>query len=104
MKTYRHPTTKDIKPVANDASVQIAALKKLGYVEITGKDIEDEEGLTVTYEQVSRATQPAEPPALPKLTTPVPPGPTRDPSAPQQASAKAITREDVEPLGKGDKK
>jgi hypothetical protein len=98
MKTFQHPNTKEIRTANNDESVKIAALKKLGYVEITGDDITNEPSLGVTYEPVAKATQPAEPPALPKLTKPVPPAPTRDPGAPKQASGKAITREDVAPL------
>lgn len=113
-KTYRHPETRDIKTVDGKNEVQEAALKKLGYVEITAQDIENEPGLSVTYQQVTRAQVPVEPPPLPHLTTPVPPGPTRDTSAPAPATPGAITRDDVEgtapakdedaPLGKGDKK
>lgn len=98
MKTYQHPDTKEIRTVDDKADVQIAALEKLGYVAITGKDIANEETLSVTYEQVTKATEPTEPPALPKLTVPVPPGPTRDPDAPKQATPGAITRDDVAPL------
>lgn len=87
MKTYRHPDTKEIRTVADDADVQIAALEKLGYVAITGEDIASEPSLSVTYQTVSKATVPAEPPALPHLATPIPPGPTKDtsPTAPPTA-------------------
>lgn len=93
--TYRHPDTKEIRVVDSEADVQIAALTKLGYVAITGEDIAGEPSLSVTYEQVSKATQPTEPPALPKLTVPIPPGPTRDPESPKSPTPGAITREDV---------
>lgn len=87
MKTYQHPDTKEIRTVDEKNDVQTAALEKLGYVAITGKDITDAPSLSVTYEPVSKPTEPATPPALPKLTTPIPPGPTRDtsPTAPQDA-------------------
>lgn len=85
--TYRHPDTKDIKQVDPSNDVQIAAVEKLGYVKITGKDITNDPVLTVTHEQVTNATPAVEPPALPKLTKPIPPGPTRDtsPTAPPDA-------------------
>ncbi len=87
MKTYQHPDTKEIRTVDEKNDVQIAALEKLGYVAITGKDITDEPELTVTYETVTDKHTPPEPPALPKLTTPVPNAPTRDtsPTAPKDA-------------------
>lgn len=96
MKTYRHPVTGAIKTVNDGTDVREAALKKLGYVEITAEDIENEHGLSVTYEQVSKATQPAEPPALPKLTKPVPPVATRDtsPTAPPDSLSTAPTGKD----------
>lgn len=99
MKTYRHPETKDIKTV-KDNDVQEAALKKLGYVEISAKDIEDDAGLSVTYQTVTQARVPQEPPALPHLSVPVPPGPTRDTSVPAQpaSATPGITREDAQPL------
>lgn len=86
-KTYRHPETFAIKTVDGKNDVQVAALEKLGYVEITAADIKGEESISVTYEQVTKADAPTEPPALPKLTTPVLPGPTRDtsPTAPKDA-------------------
>ncbi len=99
IKAFRHPDTGSIKKVNDEDKLRIAALEKLGFVEFTEKDL-DEVGLTVTYEQVTPATAPKEPPALPKLTTPIAPGPTRDtsPTAPPTATPGVITREDVEPL------
>lgn len=93
-KTYRDPQTGKIRTVSND--VQMAALKKLGYVEITAKDIEGEEELSVIYEPVSKGTPAIEPPALPRLTKDIPPGPTRDPNDPASSTPHAVTREDVE--------
>lgn len=103
MKTYRHPETKEIRTTADDAAVQIAALEKLGYVEIKAEDIANEPGLSVVYEQVTPAKPPVEPPALPHLANPVLPGPTRDPAAPAVPAAPAapITSEDTEPAPKG---
>lgn len=98
MKTYRHPETKEVRTVADDADVQRAALEKLGYVVITAKDITNDPSLSVTYETVTNPHTPPAPPALPKLTKPVPPGPTRDPNDPKPATPGAITREDVAPL------
>lgn len=95
IKTYQHPETKEIRTPDPDNPVQIAALKKLGYVEITAKDIEGEEELEVTYEPVSKGTPATDPPALPKLTKAIPPGPTRDPNDLKPATPGAITREDV---------
>lgn len=80
MKTFQHPRTKDIKTVANDADIQIAALKRLGYVAITAKDIENDPKLTVVYETVTGVNHPGDPPVLPRLATPVPDAPTRDTS------------------------
>jgi hypothetical protein len=103
IKTFRHRETGQIRKLNDEDKLRIAALEKLGYEEFTKKDL-DEVGLAVTYEQVSRADVPKEPPALPKLSKPIPPGPTRDLSVPQQEkSAPGITREDVQPLSKGDK-
>lgn len=106
MKTFQHPETKAIRTVPNDADIQIAALKKLGYVAITAKDIENDPRLSVTYEQVTSAKQPIEPPALPRLTTPVPNAPTRDTDTPVSKTVSPVAApEDVAPLtpAKGDK-
>lgn len=96
VKMYRHPDTGEIKQADPSNDVQAAALKKLGYVEFTAKDVE-EAGLSVVYEQVSKAAVPTEPPALPKLATPVQPGPTKDtsPTAPPTSFSTAPT--DTEP-------
>lgn len=102
MKVYRHPETLDIKQVDERNDVQVAAVKKLGYLPITGEDIEKEDKLSVTYEPVAKATKPTEPAALPRLTKPVPPGPTRDTSTPPPATPGAITREDVAPSPKSE--
>lgn len=87
MKTYQHPNTKEIRTADEKNDVQTAALEKLGYVAITGKDITDAPSLSVVYEPVSKAAVPAEPPALPKLATHIQPGPTSDtsPTAPPTA-------------------
>lgn len=96
MKTYRHPVTMAIKTVDGKESVREAALIKLGYVVITAETIENEPPLSVTYEQVASADVPAEPPALPKLTKPVPPVATRDtsPTAPPDSLSTAPTGKD----------
>lgn len=104
IKTFRHPDTGQIRKLNDEDKLRIAALEKLGYEEFTAEDL-DEVGLSVTYEPVAKATQPKEPPALPRLTKPIPPVPTRDTSVPQQEkSVPGITRKDVQPLSKGDKK
>lgn len=114
MKTYRHRAQGKIRSVDASNGVTIAALEKLGWEEVTAQDIRDEPSLSVTYETVTEARQPAEPPALPKLTTPVPPGPTRDTSEPvtsedaveeepHTSGAAGITREDAKPLTGGKK-
>jgi hypothetical protein len=97
LKTYQHPDTKEIRTVDEKNDVQVAALEKLGYKAITAEDITGEPSLSVTYETVTDKQESPEPPALPKLTTPIAPGPTRDPGAPKQATPGAVTREDVEP-------
>lgn len=98
VKLYRHPDTGEIKQADPSNDTQAAALKKLGFVEFSAEDIENDAGLGVTYEQVTKATPAIEPPALPKLTTPIQPGPTRDtsPTAPPNPTPGVITREDVE--------
>lgn len=95
VKLYRHPDSGEIKQADPSNDTQAAALKKLGFVEFTAEDIEGDAGLGVTFEQVTKATPAVEPPALPKLTKPIPPGPTRDPDAPNPTPG-VITREDVE--------
>ena len=94
---YKHPVTKEFRQADPSNAIQIAALEKLGYEKVTAEDITNESSLSVVYETVTPAHQPAEPPALPKLTKPIPPGPTRDPGALRQQTPGAITREDVEP-------
>ena len=102
---YRHPETKDIKQADPSNDVQLAALKKLGYEKWTGEDVANDPGLEVTYGQVTRADAPKEPPALPRLTKAIPPGPTHDtsPTAPPASKTPGITREDVEPAKDKDK-
>lgn len=96
MKTFQHPETKEIRTVADDAAVQIAALEKLGYKEIGPEDIKGEPALSVTYKANDDTKHPGETSAVPHLTTPILPGPTRDPGAPAPKTPGAITREDVE--------
>lgn len=102
-KTYRNPKTNAIRVVDEKNEVQEAALLKLGWVEISGDDIANAPSLSVVYEKVQPATPPVEPPALPRLVTPVPSAPTRETDAPPQATPEAITGESAQPLtgGKG---
>lgn len=100
-KTYRNPATRAIRIVDEKNEVQIAALEKLGWVEISGEDIANDPKLAVVYEKVTPATPAVEPPALPRLVTPVPPIPTQATDAPIAATPAAITREDAQPLSKG---
>lgn len=73
IKTYQHPDTKNIKQVPSDNDVMIAAVEKLGYVQITAADITGDPVLTVHYEQVTNPKLPATPPAVPVLDQPVAP-------------------------------
>jgi hypothetical protein len=67
MKVYRQPNGSRIKKVEDGNDIKIAALEKLGWEEITADDIEGEDSLSVTYENVTPARAPQEPPAVPKL-------------------------------------
>jgi hypothetical protein len=90
MKVYRQPNGSRIKKVEDGNDIKIAALEKLGWEEITAEDIEGEDSLSVTYENVTPARAPQEPPAVPKLNKTVPPGPTRD-NAGARAAGTTVT-------------
>lgn len=98
--TYKHPVTGAMRKFDDSDSVRLAAVEKLGFEKWTAADVKGEEALGVTFEPVAQGTPASDPPALPKLTKPIPPGPTRDTSPTAPPITMSTNPDEVESKGK----